>query len=378
MARQTNPGRGRTSFRQSLTAVLDPGSTIGILGGGQLGRMLALAAARLGLKSHIFCPPGDNPGSHVCDRITLAEYDETAACETFAADVDVVTYEFENVPVACVERMAAQVAIRPGIDALRISQDRLVEKNFLAGLGVATAPFAAVDDAPMLAQAVAGIGLPAILKTRRLGYDGRGQVTLRTPPDVSGAWEQVGAAASILEGFVDFEREISIIAARGLDGAITCYDPPENIHANGILAVSRVPAQITNEIAQAAMTLTTHILNALDYVGVIGVEFFVLKNGTLAVNEFAPRVHNSGHWTLDACAISQFEQHIRAICGWPLGDAARHSDAEMHNLIGADAGQWAALASEPGACLHLYGKDAPRPGRKMGHVTRLFGKELHT
>jgi 5-(carboxyamino)imidazole ribonucleotide synthase len=352
--------------------MIAPGGAIGILGGGQLGRMLALAAARLGLKSHIFCPPGDNPGSHVCDTITLAEYDDIAACGRFAASVDVVTYEFENVPVACVERIAAMVAVRPGIDALRISQDRLTEKIFLSGLGITTAPFASVGDAAALTQAVAQIGLPAILKTRRLGYDGRGQAALRTPADVADAWARVGAAASILEGFADFEREISVIAARGLDGAIACYDPPENIHRNGILDISRVPAPVSQDITDAARALTTRILIALDYVGVIGVEFFVLKNGALAVNEFAPRVHNSGHWTLDACAISQFEQHIRAICGWPMGDPARHSNAEMRNLIGDDVNDWAELARTQGACLHLYGKDAPRPGRKMGHMTRLF------
>jgi 5-(carboxyamino)imidazole ribonucleotide synthase len=354
--------------------VLAPGSTVGILGGGQLGRMLALAAARLGLKSHIFCPPGDNPGSHVCDTITLAEYDDVAACAIFAASVDVVTYEFENVPVDCVARLAGVVAVRPDIEALRIAQDRLTEKTFLRTLGIATAPFAAVDDAAGLARAVAQIGLPAILKTRRLGYDGRGQAVLRSASDVADAWVQVGGAPSILEGFVDFEREISVIAARGIDGTTACYDPPENLHRDGILDISRVPAAISGEMAAAAKALTTRILLALDYVGVIGVEMFVLRDGALAVNEFAPRVHNSGDWTLDACAVSQFEQHIRAICGWPLGDPARHSDAEMRNLIGDDVAQWDLLARQAGACLHLYGKDAPRPGRKMGHVTRLRAK----
>lgn len=352
--------------------MLAPGGTIGILGGGQLGRMLALAAARLGLKSHIFCPPGDNPGSHVCDNITLAEYDDAAACDAFAAAAGIVTYEFENVPVACVERIAKKVAVRPGIKALRISQDRLIEKNFLAGLGIATAPFAPVDDAAMLMAAVARTGLPAILKTRRLGYDGRGQTVLRSTEDIGGAWEKAGGVSSILEGFVDFEREISVIAARGQDGPAACYDPPENIHADGILDISLVPARITPQLAEAAKALTGRILEALDYVGVIGVELFVLPGGRLVVNEFAPRVHNSGHWTLDACVISQFEQHIRAICGWPLGDPARHSNAEMRNLIGGDAGQWALFASQPDTALHLYGKDMARPGRKMGHVTRLF------
>lgn len=354
--------------------VLNPGSTVGILGGGQLGRMLALAAARLGLKSHIFCPPGDNPGAHVCDAITLAEYDDAAACMAFAARVDVVTYEFENVPVSCVERMVERVPVRPGIDALRIAQDRLTEKNFLRDLGAAIAPFAAVDDAAGLAQAVKQIGLPAILKTRRLGYDGRGQALLRSASDLTGAWTATGGAAAILEGFVDFEREISVIAARGLDGAVACYDPPENLHRNGILDVSRAPAAISSDLANAAKALAVRIAQALDYVGVIGVEMFILRDGSLAVNEFAPRVHNSGHWTLDACAVSQFEQHIRAICGWPLGDPSRHSDAEMRNLIGDDVAQWAVHARQAGTCLHLYGKDAPRPGRKMGHVTRLTPK----
>ena len=354
--------------------VLQPGSTVGILGGGQLGRMLALAAARLGLKSHIFCPPGDNPGSHVCDRITLAEYEDFAACDAFAASVDVATYEFENVPVSCLERIAGRVAVRPGIAALRIAQDRLNEKNFLNGLGIATAPFAAVDDAAGLDRAVAQIGLPAILKTRRLGYDGRGQSLLRAASDAAGASAATGGAPAILEGFVAFEREISVIAARSQDGGIACYDPPENHHRNGILDISRVPAAIPADVAAAAKHITARILTALDYIGVIGVELFVLKDGALAVNEFAPRVHNSGHWTLDACAISQFEQHIRAICGWPLGDPSRHSDAEMRNLIGGDVGQWDMLAAQPGLCLHLYGKDAPRPGRKMGHVTRLIPK----
>ena len=351
-----------------------PGGAIGILGGGQLGRMLALAAARLGLKSHIFCPPGDNPGTHVCDAITLAEYDDWAACDSFAASIDVATYEFENIPTACVERIAAKVAVRPGIGALRISQDRLHEKNFLRELNIATAPYTAVDHAGELARAVAEIAFPAILKTRRMGYDGRGQVLLRGPGDLAGAWGQAGGAPCVLEGFVDFGKEISVIAARGGDGAIACYDPPENTHREGILDVSRVPAGVTEEIAGAAKALTARMLEALDYCGVIAVELFVLKDGSLAVNEFAPRVHNSGHWTLDACVISQFEQHIRAICGWPLGDPARHSDAEMRNLIGEDAGQWSVLATIPDTAIHLYGKAEARKGRKMGHVTRLFPK----
>lgn len=357
-----------------MIPVVAPGGAIGILGGGQLGRMLALAAARLGLKSHIFCPPGDNPGTHVCDAITLAEYDDWGACGRFAASVDIATYEFENVPAECVERIAAKVAVRPNIKALRIAQDRLNEKNFLRGLNIATAPYAAVDHAGELTQAVAEIGFPAILKTRRMGYDGRGQVALRGPGDLAAAWEKAGGAPCVLEGFVDFGKEISVIAARGGDGAIACYDPPENTHREGILDVSLVPARIPEKITGAAKAHAARILTALDYCGVIGVEFFVLKDGSLAVNEFAPRVHNSGHWTLDACAVSQFEQHIRAICGWPLGSPARHSDAEMRNLIGEDIQQWASLAKNPDTVLHLYGKAEARKGRKMGHATRLFPK----
>lgn len=353
--------------------MLAPGKVIGILGGGQLGRMLALAAARLGLKTHIFCPPGDAPGSHVCDQISYAEYTDDAAIDAFAAAVDVVTYEFENVPVTTAARIAACKLLRPRVEALRIAQDRLLEKNFLSQLGIKTAAYASVDDAAMLAPAVAQIGLPAILKTRRLGYDGRGQAVMRAAGDTANAWQQVGAAPSILEGFVDFACEISIIAARGMDGAIACYDPPQNTHRNGILHISRVPAAIPPATAEEAKVQTARILDALNYVGVIGVEFFVLCDGTLAVNEFAPRVHNSGHWTLDACTISQFEQHIRAVCGWPLGDPARHSNAEMRNLIGDEINQWPDLAAQPGA-LHLYGKAQARPGRKMGHLTRLFDK----
>ena len=237
--------------------MLAPGSTVGILGGGQLGRMLALAAARLGLKTHIFCPPGDAPGSHVCDRITYADYEDMAACEAFAAAVDVVTFEFENVPVASVERIANHKAVRPGVEALRISQDRLLEKNFLVQLGIPTAPFAAVTGAVTLARAVLQIGLPAILKTRRLGYDGRGQAIIQNEADINGAWEEVGGALSILEGFVHFEREISVIAARGQDGAIAYYDPPENTHRDGILDTSRAPAAISGQLAEAAKQSTT-------------------------------------------------------------------------------------------------------------------------
>lgn len=350
---------------------LPPGSTIGILGGGQLGRMLALAAARLGLRSHIYCPEDDSPASHVTATTTRAAYDDEAALRRFATGVDVVTYEFENVPARTAQVLGEHVPVRPGARALEVSQDRLTEKRFLRGLGIATAPFEAVDDPAGLDAAVAAIGCPAILKTRRYGYDGKGQARLDAAADAARAWSAIGEAPAILEGFVPFEAEISVIVARGLDGATAAYDPARNHHEDHILATSTVPSGLPPRVEDEARDIAARIVTALDYVGVMGVEFFVTAQGALLVNEIAPRVHNSGHWTLEACVVSQFEQHIRAVAGWPLGTPARHSDAQMRNLIGRDADAWLAIAAEPGAALHLYGKRAARPGRKMGHVTRL-------
>jgi 5-(carboxyamino)imidazole ribonucleotide synthase len=361
--------------------IVEPNGAIGILGGGQLGRMLALAAARLGLRSHIYSPETASPAEEVAADVTIASYDNAEALTAFASAVDVVTYEFENVPAKTVEILVAVGAdVAPGGRALAVAQDRLVEKEFVRALGAKTAPFHAVDDLASLEVGLSAIGRPAILKTRRLGYDGKGQTTIgATEPDLAAAWaeatrrawQEIGARPSILEGFIDFTMEISIIGARARDGTIRCYDAPRNIHRCGILRKSIVPSGAPAGAVNSAIAITHKILEALDYVGVIGVEFFVLPSGEVLVNEFAPRVHNSGHWTIDACAVSQFEQHIRAVAGWPLGDAARHSDAELDNLIGAEIDNWRALLTEPRVCLHLYGKRETSPGRKMGHVTRI-------
>lgn len=360
---------------------LAPGAVVGVLGGGQLGRMLTIAAARLGLKTHIFSPEEPCPAGDVCAARTCADYGDREALAAFAGAVDVVTYEFENVPAETISTLEAfGAAVAPNAHALATAQDRLYEKDFVRSLGALTADYAAVDDLAGLSAALAAIGRPAILKTRRFGYDGKGQTRLTDAiSDLSAAWEdakrrawdELGAQPSILERAVDFIAEISVIGARGRAGDIALYDCPENFHENGVLRRSVVPARVSAEAQTTARRITGEMLQALDYVGVIGVEFFVTRDGTVLVNEFAPRVHNSGHWTLDGCAISQFEQHIRAVAGWPLGAPDRHSDVEMINLLGDDVADWRCYASEPGACLHLYGKGAPRPGRKMGHVTRL-------
>jgi 5-(carboxyamino)imidazole ribonucleotide synthase len=355
-----------------LEQPLPPGSTIGILGGGQLGRMLALAAGRLGLKCHIFAPEADNPAYQVAAAHTVGRYDDETALARFADAVGVVTYEFENVPAKTAAFLDRLVPLAPNSKALDISQDRLTEKTFLAKLPAEVAPFAAVDSVADLAAALAKIGSRAVLKTRRLGYDGKGQAMVEADGDMASPFAAIGRQPAILEGFVDFEREISVIAARGWSGEIAVYDVPENQHENHILRRSIVPAAIDPATAAAARDIAARVVAALDYVGVIGVEMFVSRDNRLLVNEIAPRVHNSGHWTMDACAVSQFEQHIRAVAGWPLGDPARHSDVVMTNLLGAEAERWQEIAAEPGACIHLYGKSENRPGRKMGHVNRLL------
>ncbi|QIK41942.1 5-(carboxyamino)imidazole ribonucleotide synthase [Pontivivens nitratireducens] len=350
-----------------MSEALKPGSTIGILGGGQLGRMLALAAAPLGLRVHIFEPGADCPAAQVVDACTTAPYEDEDALRAFAQTCDVVTYEFENVPTAALDLIESLVPIRPNRRALAVSQDRIAEKEFLQGIGLNVAPFAAVDDAASLEQAVTTLGTPSILKTRRFGYDGKGQARISdaTLPEVT--------APSVLEGFVDFTAEISVIGARGLDGATVCFDPGQNVHLDGILHTTTVPAPLPRNLQTDAVLIAGRILNALDYVGVMGVELFVTPQG-LIVNEIAPRVHNSGHWTQDACVTDQFAQHIRAVAGWPLGDGQRHSDAVMLNLIGTDADDWAQFAAEPASALHLYGKSECRPGRKMGHVNRITAR----
>ena len=356
-----------------MTEPLAPGSIVGILGGGQLGRMLALAAARMGLRAHVFDPVPGGPAQQVCDAATIAGWGDTDALARFAAAVDVITFEFENIPTEALDLLEAHRPIRPvrpGRRALAVSQDRLTEKTFLQDLGLATAPFADVTTQGDLDRALARIGAPAILKTRRFGYDGKGQVRLRPGDDAHAALAGLDGAPAILEGFVDFTHEVSVIGARGLDGAVACFDPGENLHRDGILHTTTVPARLSASQRTDAILLTAQILNALEYVGVLGVELFVTAQG-LIVNEIAPRVHNSGHWTQNACAVDQFEQHVRAVAGWPLGDGARHADAVMENLIGADADGWPALAAERNTAVHLYGKLEARAGRKMGHVTRV-------
>lgn len=352
---------------------LPPGSTIGVLGGGQLGRMLALAAAPLGLKVAVFAPEADAPAFDVCAWHVCAPWHDVAALARFGTRCDVVTLEFENVPVTVLEQLAGVVPVRPGPRSLALTQDRLVEKRFIAGLGLTPAPFAPVDSLADLEAALERLGAPAILKTRRLGYDGRGQVSLATPGEAAAAWATIGGAPAVLEGFVTFAWETSVVLARGADGAIATYDCPHNTHAGGILRSSVVPAPLPPGVAAAAHAAAVTLAESLDHVGVMAVEFFVGADGALRVNEIAPRVHNSGHWTIEGARTSQFEQAVRAVAGWPLGDPSlTGSGARMDNLIGDDARAWAKLAAEPGARLHLYGKADIRSGRKMGHVTRVM------
>ena len=356
--------------------MLAPGATIGILGGGQLARMLALAGARLGLKAHVFSPVSDDPAFDVCAACTQADFNDEAALAEFAEAVDVVTYEFENVPARTAQVLEAHRPVRPNPRALALTQDRLIEKQFVQSLGIATADFVAVDNAGALARAVAQLGRNSILKTRRLGYDGKGQTQLRDGGDLAVAFRTLGGAPCILESVVPFEKEVSVVAARGLSGEFRAYDVCENFHEQHILARTLAPAEISEETATRAVDVARRLAEAADYVGVIAVEMFVVRDGdreTLIVNEIAPRVHNSGHWTLDGALTSQFEQHMRAVAGWPLGATRRHGRrVEMRNLIGEDVNAWPELAREDGACLHLYGKKETRAGRKMGHVTRVF------
>ncbi|MCA6106078.1 5-(carboxyamino)imidazole ribonucleotide synthase [Bradyrhizobium cenepequi] len=353
---------------------LKPGDTIGILGGGQLGRMLAMAAARLGLKCQVFSPDPDSPAFDVVQHATCAEFADVEALELFANDVDVITYEFENVPSGTALVLAARRPVLPSQKVLETTQDRLIEKDFITRLGIGTADYADVSSVETLRAAIARIGLPAVIKTRRFGYDGKGQAMLREGDDIDQVWEELGTKSAILEAFVPFEREISVIAARSSDGQVECFDVTENEHRDHILKISRAPAAIPAGLAAQARSVAEKIAHALNYVGVLGVEMFVVagKDGpTVLVNEIAPRVHNSGHWTLDGASISQFEQHIRAIAGWPLGKPIRHGAVTMTNLIGDDILSYEEWLTVPGATVHLYGKGPPRPGRKMGHVTEV-------
>ncbi|MGR3493517.1 MAG: 5-(carboxyamino)imidazole ribonucleotide synthase [Shimia sp.] len=350
-----------------MTKALAPGAVIGILGGGQLGRMLAVAASRLGLRVHVFDPDPHAPAAQVCARHVCAGYDDLTVLAAFAGDCDVITFEFENIPAAALDAIR-QRPVFPDQHALSTSQDRLVEKDFLSDLGLSVAPYADVTSAGELAALLPAFG-GGILKTRRFGYDGKGQQRLGADADPVAAWEALEGAPAILEGLVPFTAEISVIAARGRDGAVAAFDPGENVHEGGILRTTTVPAAIPPRLRTDAVLVASRILSALDYVGVLGVELFVTPAG-LVVNEIAPRVHNSGHWTQNGCAIDQFEQHIRAVAGWPLGDGTRHSDVRMENLIGDEVARVPELAAQ-NAALHLYGKAEARAGRKMGHVNHV-------
>ena len=375
-----------------MTKSLPPGSTIGIIGGGQLGRMAALAAARLGYRVHVFCPEADSPTEQVTAAATVAEYTDLKALEAFARAVDVVTFEFENIPAESVRLLSGLVPVRPGWQVLEVAQDRIAEKTFFNSIGIETAPWAKVGSAAELADAVARLGHPSsaeptnqeavaerplgVLKTTRFGYDGKGQVKITADTDLGEAWESLNTGEAILEGFIDFAGEISVIVARGPDGASATFDPAWNVHTNHILDTTTVPAPIPRTLAEAAMAAAHKVAGALDLVGLLAVEMFVTKDGHLLANEMAPRPHNSGHWTIDACVTDQFEQFVRAVCGLPLGSPERHSDAIMKNLIGDDVHDWPDILKDPVAKLHLYGKAEARSGRKMGHVTHLSPRKL--
>jgi 5-(carboxyamino)imidazole ribonucleotide synthase len=353
--------------------IIAPGATIGIVGGGQLGRMIAVAAAQLGYRTHIYAPEASGPAADVSPHWTRGAYDDAVALAAFADAVDVVTYEFENIDTAAIDVLAGHGLVRPGADALRIAQDRLAEKRFVNDLGGVTAPFAPVDSLDDLETAIDTIGSSAILKTNRFGYDGKGQARIAEPGDAVGAWNAIGRQPAILEAFISFAEEFSVILARGADGDIRFWDSAANVHDDGILATSIAPAgPLIEGQVEAARALARKVADALGYVGVLTLEFFASADGPV-FNEMAPRVHNSGHWTIEGALTSQFENHVRAICGLPLGDttltAAR---VEMRNLIGDAAEQWLAILSDPANHLHLYGKTEARPGRKMGHVTRLI------
>jgi 5-(carboxyamino)imidazole ribonucleotide synthase len=378
------------------TAMLQPGDTIGILGGGQLGRMLALAASSLGLRTHIYAPERDSPAFDVTSQFTCASYDDEEALERFARSVNVATYEFENIPLKTAEYLARFVPLYPGIKALEVTQDRLIEKTTLAKLHLPVAPFHAVATREDLKQALQTLGTPAILKTRRFGYDGKGQVRITNPNELESAYALLQQGEAILEGVIPFTKEISVLIARGREGQCVAYDICENHHAHHILDETRVPARVSKQTAESALAMAQHIVQSLDYIGILAVEMFVVdqhdakkwapvfgnqscestnkevftqEHESLIINEMAPRVHNSGHWTLEGAITSQFSQHIRAIAGWPLGSTQRLGHVRMRNLIGADVESWHKVLSDPSACLHLYGKAEATKGRKMGHVT---------
>ena len=357
---------------------LAPGSLIGILGGGQLGRMTALAAAKLGYRCHIYCPGGDEPALEVAAFHTKAAFDNPDALKKFAQSVDVVTLEWENVPLQALEILGEHVDVHPGLNVLRVAQDREFEKKFADSLGIGTTDFVVVHSAEELEQALKKFSLPAILKSTRMGYDGKGQVMITAHSEAARAWHDMGSSTGILEAFVDFACEVSVIIAARSDGATTTYPVVENIHRNHILAETHAPASIDSRAAAEAEHATQMMAERLGLVGLLAVEFFVLRSPDaqgrrVLMNEIAPRPHNSGHWTMDACYVSQFEQLVRAICGLPLGDTTPHSRAVMYNLLGDEFNRWPQLMQQKGASLHLYGKKEARSGRKMGHVNVMKG-----
>ncbi|MCJ9427896.1 5-(carboxyamino)imidazole ribonucleotide synthase [Kordiimonas marina] len=349
---------------------INPGSTIGIMGGGQLGRMLALAAANLGYRCHIFCPDERSPAFQVAHDVTIADYSDEKALTAFAQSVDVATYEFENVPALTAEIVSRETLLRPGARALQVSQDRLHEKDFLTESGVKTAPYVAFESEAELQEAIKKIGRPAVAKTRRFGYDGKGQVMIKNRADIDKVLDVTGGAPAILEGFVNFDREISVVVARSASGDVAAFPVGENVHSNHVLDTTDVPAQINDMVEAKAKVMATRIANSLEYVGVMGVEMFVNDGaGEIIVNEIAPRVHNSGHWTIEGAETSQFEQHIRAICDLPLGPTDARGRVHMKNLLGKEILEFDKYLADPKAHYHHYGKQDPRPGRKMGHVT---------
>ncbi|MBU8541572.1 5-(carboxyamino)imidazole ribonucleotide synthase [Falsiroseomonas tokyonensis] len=353
--------------------MLPPGSTIGILGGGQLGRMSALAAAALGYRCHIYAPEDNSPGMQVAAARTVAPYTDAAALARFAAAVDVVTFEFENVPAATLDALAPLVPCRPGVAALRIGQDRIAEKRFFEQAGIPVGPWRAVHSLEDLQAGIAELGLPAVLKTTRMGYDGRGQAVLRRPEEAAEAFERLAPHPLILEAFIPFAKEVSAIAARGVDGTVVTFDAVENRHAHHILDLTFAPALVAESVAHQARAHVAALATALELVGVLALEMFLLPDGTLLANEMAPRPHNSGHWTMDACRHGQFELHMRAVAGLPLPEPGRHADSVMKNLVGPESfAAWPRLAAAPDVALHLYGKAEARPGRKLGHATRLL------
>jgi 5-(carboxyamino)imidazole ribonucleotide synthase len=351
--------------------MLAPGGIVGILGGGQLGRMIALAAAELGYRCHVFTNEADSPAVQVCAASTIADFTDAAALKRFAAAIDVATCEFENIPSGSVSLVAALKPVLPEPRILEIAQDRLHEKDFLRSIGVETTAYREIADPAALVRAIQEFGYPAVLKTVRMGYDGKGQVTLTPNTKADEAWRRMGGESGILEGFVDFACEISVIVARGRDGTWAIYPPVENQHVDHVLDTTIAPARIPFETVMRAEAIARHVAEKLDLVGLLAVEMFVTEGGELLVNEIAPRPHNSGHWTIDACVTSQFEQLVRALCGLPLGSVEHHSDAVMKNLLGSDVEKWREAYNDPLAKLHLYGKTEALPGRKMGHVTRL-------